>query len=99
MAMILPIRSKKARLRLYHILAVTSTTLLICCWYRPGVISAGEPLLRLVRAAKPGPALILNGDFEQIRDTKLQSWATAPQGFALGLGEGRDDSNALRCDN
>jgi hypothetical protein len=64
----------------------------------PGV-HAGEPVLRVVRAAQAGRLLLQNGDFEQATDGKLAGWRAAPHGYTLAAGQGRGGSQALLCDN
>ena len=60
---------------------------------------AAGPALRVVKGTEPGAALVRNGDFEEARDGKLESWVAAPKGFTLVKHEGRQNSQAVRCDN
>src|SRR5579859_3188764 len=72
----------------------------ILCWLcKTHLIFAGIPAMRVVSAAEPGLALIANGNFEQAFEGKPLAWATAPNGCALGIEEGRNGSSALRCVN
>jgi hypothetical protein len=64
-----------------------------------GSVEGAEPVLRVVKAAGPGASLLQNGDFEQAAGGKLAGWTAAPQGYSMARGEGRNGSQALRCEN
>ncbi len=58
-----------------------------------------EPAFRVVRGGGASARLLQNGDFEQPAGTGLAGWTAAPQGYSAAKGEGRNGSQALRCDN
>ena len=62
-------------------------------------VEGAEPALRVVRSGASGARLLQNGDFEQAAGGKLAGWAAAPQGYSIARGEGRNGSQALRCEN
>lgn len=64
-----------------------------------GTAKGAEPVLKVITAGGEGATLLRNGDFEQSRAGKLSDWAAAPQGYSGAAGEGRNGSQALRCDN
>lgn len=79
---------------------MTRFILLIGCgWLSAGLVQGAGPVLRLVKAGQPGARLLRNGDFEQAAGGKLSGWAAAPGGYVAASAEGRNGSQALRCDN
>ena len=64
-----------------------------------GGVEGAEPVLRVVKGGGSGARLLQNGDFEQAAGGKLAGWTAAPQGYSAAKGEGRNGSQALRCDN
>jgi hypothetical protein len=59
---------------------------------------AAPGVLRAVKAASPGTALLRNGGFEEAASGKPERWNAAPGGLALAPGEGRGASQALACE-
>ncbi|MGA2866977.1 MAG: hypothetical protein ABSF95_21080 [Verrucomicrobiota bacterium] len=70
-----------------------------CGLVSEGLVGGAEPVLRVVKASQSGAMLLRNGDFEQAAAGKLRDWAPAPQGYSAASGEGRNRSQALRCEN
>jgi hypothetical protein len=64
-----------------------------------GGVEGAEPAMCVVRTAGSGARLLQNGDFEQAAGGKLAGWTAAPQGYSIARGEGRNGSQALRCDS
>ncbi|MGA2657103.1 MAG: hypothetical protein ABSH34_06245 [Verrucomicrobiota bacterium] len=64
-----------------------------------GRVEGAEPVLRVVKSGGSGAKLLQNGDFEQAAGGKLAGWTAAPQGYSMARGEGRNGSQALRCEN
>jgi len=62
-------------------------------------VEGAEPAMRVVRTGGSSVKLLRNGDFEEAAGGKLAGWSAAPQGYSLGKGEGRNGSQALRCEN
>jgi hypothetical protein len=60
---------------------------------------AASPVMPVVRSAGPGAELLRNGGFERSEGGQPTSWQAGPQGFRLGLTEGRGNSAALVCEN
>jgi len=75
----------------------TLTALTCCLLCAELILQAAEPVMRVVKAAQPGTALLRNGGFEQVQDGKPAGWQAASRGFRLAPREGRDGSQALVC--
>ncbi len=61
-----------------------------------GTLAAATPVFRVVSSGA-GTNLLRNGDFEQRSGISFLHWSTAPQGYQVAPGEGRNGSTALRC--
>ncbi len=80
------------------------TTIRLVCFVGLGLLMAGsvdgaEPVLRVVKSGNSGAKLLQNGDFEEAAGGRLAGWTAAPQGYSAAKGEGRNGSQALRCEN
>jgi len=64
-----------------------------------GRVEGAEPVMRVVKSRGSGAGLLGNGDFERAAGGKLAGWTAAAQGYSIAGGEGRDGSQALRCEN
>jgi hypothetical protein len=60
---------------------------------------AAGPVLKVIRSGGAGLGLLKNGGFEVAEQLKPAFWQAAPQGCQLAPGEGRNRSQALRCEN
>jgi hypothetical protein len=76
----------------------SSIVLFACLFLLTERVRGAEPVLRVVRSARNGTRLMRNGGFEEGSGGKLRAWVAAPNGFTLAPGQGRNDSQALRCD-
>lgn len=54
--------------------------------------------MRRVRAETMAASLLRNGDFEQSTNGLLEGWSAQPNGYFPGPGQGRNGSQALRCE-
>ena len=64
-----------------------------------GAVKGAEPVMRVVRSRGSGAGLLQNGDFERAGEGKMAGWTPAAQGYSIARGEGRNGSQALRCEN
>lgn len=58
---------------------------------------AAEPVFQVVHSAPN--QLFKNGDFEQLNSGRLLNWTQSPNGYQIGVAEGRNHSNALVVEN
>ncbi|MCP5521018.1 MAG: hypothetical protein H7A46_05675 [Verrucomicrobiales bacterium] len=56
------------------------------------------PVLRVVKAESSGAPLLRNGGFETQQNGEPDSWRPWQRGFQLAPGQGRNGSNAVRCE-
>ncbi|MBV9866180.1 MAG: hypothetical protein JO316_12575 [Abitibacteriaceae bacterium] len=73
--------------------------LFCCCLYFASLTTAATPLLRVVRSAQTGVALLPNGGFEAMDNPVPMQWQRWQKGFTVVPGQGRNGSNAIMCEN
>src|SRR6185369_2887517 len=83
-----------------HYRAAVPAGFMLGLWLMDSAITlAGGPQMNVIKTAESGSELLLNGDFELSSGEILLDWTPGPKGFIGVPGEGRNGSQALRCDN
>lgn len=72
--------------------------LVLALAFKPAQALAGLAM-PIVKNATSGTELATNGGFEQAAQDRLANWSAAPQGYFLAVGQGRNGSQCLHCDN
>ncbi|HVM47257.1 MAG TPA: hypothetical protein VMU04_04480 [Candidatus Acidoferrum sp.] len=77
---------------------MTGRLLFVTLFVAVRLAMAGDPAMRVVKAAGLGTPLLANGGFEQVCKGKAAAWTGWQQGYRLAPGQGRNGSQAVTCE-